>query len=298
MKISESELILNQRGAVYHLDLLPEEMAPLIISVGDPYRVPEVSKYFDSIELKRSHREFVTHTGFIGNKRISVVSTGIGTDNIDIVLHELDALVNIDLTERTIKSQLQSLNILRLGTCGSLQAKAAEDSYIVSTHAIGIDNLLNFYVQSNNEEEKNILQHFIIHTQLNERFSQPYISAAASSLLKHFVGGFHHGITVTCPGFYGPQGRVLRLGLSAPELINRLTTFQFGNHAIMNFEMETSGIYGLGKLLGHNCLSISAVVANRITKTFSKNTGLAIDNLIRKTLEIITSINLNENIWN
>ncbi len=297
MKISESELILNERGAVYHLDLLPEETAQFIITVGDPYRVAEVSKYFDYIELKRSHREFVTHTGFIGNKRVSVVSTGIGTDNIDIVLHELDALVNIDLAERTVKPQLRSLNIIRIGTCGSLQAKAPEDSYIVSTHAIGIDNLLNFYVHSNNEEEKNILQYFIMHTQISERFSQPYITASASSLLKHFVEGFHHGITVTCPGFYGPQGRVLRLGLSNPELINRLTTFQFGNHVIMNFEMETSGIYGLGKLLGHNCLSISAVVANRITKAFSKNAGLAVDNLIRKTLEIVTSINTNENIW-
>ncbi len=291
MKISESELILNERGAVYHLDLLPEEIAQLIITVGDPYRVAEVSKYFDSVELKKSHREFVTHTGFIGNKRISVVSTGIGTDNIDIVLHELDALANIDLAERTIKPQLQSLNIIRIGTCGSLQAKAPEDSYIVSTHGIGIDNLLNFYVHSNNEEEKNVLQHFIMHTQINERFAQPYITTAASSLLKYFVNGFHHGITVTCPGFYGPQGRVLRLGLSNPELINRLTTFQFGNHSITNFEMETAGIYGLGKLLGHNCLSISTVVANRITKTFSKNAGLAVDHLIRKTLETITSIN-------
>jgi uridine phosphorylase len=243
------------------------------------------------------HREFVTHTGLIENKRISVVSTGIGTDNIDIVMHELDALVNIDLSEREVKPQLQSLNIIRLGTCGSLQARAPEESYIVSTHGIGIDNLLNFYVHSNNEEEKNILQHFIMHTQISERFSQPYIAAAASSLLKHFVEGFHHGITVTCPGFYGPQGRVLRLGLSNPELINRLTTFQFGNHSIMNFEMETSGIYGLGKLLGHNCLSVSTVVANRIIKTSSKNKALAIDNLIRKALESIISINFNDYIW-
>jgi uridine phosphorylase len=291
MKITESELILNARGAVYHLDLLPEEMAPLIILVGDPNRVPIVSRYFDSVELKRSYREFLTHTGFIGSKRVSVVSTGIGTDNIDIVLHELDVLANIDLAERTIKSQLQSLNIIRIGSCGSLQAKAPEDSYIVSTHGIGIDNLLNFYVHSNNEEEKNILQHFMMHTQISDRFSHPYIAAAASSLLKHFVDGFHHGITVTCPGFYGPQGRVLRLGLSNPELVDRLTTFQFGNHIITNFEMETSGIYGLGKLLGHNCISISAVVANRITETFSKNMALAVDNLIRKTLETVSSIN-------
>jgi len=271
MRIAESELILNDRGAVYHLNLLPEELAPIVITVGDPDRVSAVSKYFDEISFKQQHREFVTHTGRLGNKQISVVSTGIGTDNIDIVLQELDALVNIDLSQRTINSQLQSLNIIRVGTCGSLQQEAPADSFIVSTHGLGIDNLLNFYSHKNNEEEKNILQHFIAHTQLTGRFAQPYISLASSSLLKHFVDGFHHGITITCPGFYGPQGRVLRLGLSNPDMIDRLTAFQFGNHRIINFEMETAGIYGLGKLLGHNCISLSTVVANRISKTFTIN---------------------------
>ncbi len=292
MKIAESEFILNQRGAVYHLDLLPQEIAPVVITVGDPFRVPLISKYFDEVEIKRQHREFITHTGRLGDKRISVVSTGIGTDNIDIALQELDALFNIDFAERTVKQQLQSINIIRVGTCGSLQANVPAGSFITSTHALGIDNLLNFYVHKNNEEEKNILQHFILHTQINNRFAQPYIAAASASLLKHFVDGFHQGITVTCPGFYGPQGRVLRLGLSDPDIINRLATFQFGNYHILNFEMETSGIYGLGKLLGHNCISLSAVVANRITKTFLNDTHKAVENLIEKTLEIISSINL------
>lgn len=292
MRIAESEFILNARGAVYHLNLLPEEIASTIITVGDPERVAQVSRHFDEIEVKRSHREFVTHTGLLAGKRISVVATGIGTDNIDIVLQELDALVNIDFTERNVKSQLRSLNIIRVGTCGSLQADAPEDSYVVSTHGLGIDNLLNFYVYNNNEEEKNILQQFIAHTQISQRFAQPYIAAGAASLLKHFVNGFHHGITITCPGFYGPQGRILRLGLTYPEMIDRLTTFQCGNHRILNFEMETSGIYGLGKLLGHNCLSLSAVVANRVAGKFSKDSGRTVGHLIEKTLEIITSNNI------
>jgi uridine phosphorylase len=292
MRIAESELILNERGAVYHLNLLPEEIAPIVITVGDPFRVPLISRYFDEIEVKHQHREFVTHTGRLGARRISVVSTGIGTDNIDIVLQELDALINIDLTEGIIRPQLQSLNIIRVGTCGSLQQDANADSFIVSTHGLGIDNLLNFYVHTNNEEEKNILQQFMFHTQINDRIAQPYIAAASASLLKHFVDGFHHGITITCPGFYGPQGRILRLGLSNPELTDRLTTFRFGNHRILNFEMETSGIYGLGKLLGHSCISLNVVVANRIAKSFSKNASKAIESLIEKTLETINSINL------
>jgi uridine phosphorylase len=258
LAIPESELIINERGAVYHLNLLPEELAPIVITVGDPSRVAQVSSHLDQIELKRQHREFVTHTGTLGKKRISIISTGIGTDNIDIVLNELDALVNIDLNERKIKSKCGRLNIIRIGTCGSLKSSVAVDSFVVSTHALGLDNLLNFYTNVNNEEEKNILQHFNACTQINESVSPPYIASASASLLKHFVEGFHHGITVTCPGFYGPQGRVLRLGLANPELMNSIAEFEFGNYRILNFEMETSGIYALGKLLGHHCLSVSA----------------------------------------
>lgn len=289
-RIAESELILNSRGAIYHLDVRPEELAHTIITVGDPDRVQEVSRHFDSIEVKRNHREFVTHTGMLGKKRISVVSTGIGTDNIDIILNELDALVNIDFNSRTINHKLSTLTIIRLGTSGSLQGDIEVDSMVASTHGLGIDNLLNYYRHDNNDEEMQILQQFAAHTQLSSHFSQPYISGAASAILKNFVEGFHHGITVTCPGFYGPQGRVLRLGLTNPDLIDRLTQFTFGNHRITNFEMETSAIYGLGKLLGHHCLSISAIVANRVKKEFSKDGAKAVDTMISKCLTIIENM--------
>lgn len=289
-RIAESELIINSRGAVYHLDLKPEELAPTIITVGDPDRVSEVSKHFDSIEVKSQHREFVTHTGYIGNKRISAVSTGIGTDNIDIVLNELDALVNIDFETRTIKPTLTHLTIVRVGTSGSLQADIPVDSFVSSTHGLGVDNLLNFYKHQNNDEEAHLVNAFVIHTQMGYHFAAPYIASAGPSIQKHFVEGFHHGITVTCPGFYGPQGRVLRLGLTNADLIDKLTSFSYGNHRITNFEMETSGIYGLGKLLGHHCLSLSAMVANRIEKKFSTDGNAVVQALISKTLGILSGI--------
>lgn len=289
-RISESELIINKRGAIYHLDVIPEELGNNIITVGDPERVSRVSKFFDKIEAKLFHREFVTHTGTIGKKRISVVSTGIGTDNIDIVLNELDALVNIDLQSRQIKQNLTSLNIIRIGTSGSLQDDIPVDSFVTSTHGLGIDNLLNYYRLEHNEEEKQLLHSFVTHTQLHAQLGQPYISSGSASLLKHFVHDFHHGITVTCPGFYGPQGRVLRLGVKNPDLIDRLTKFSFGQHRITNFEMETSGIYGLSRLLGHNCISLSAIVANRLHKTFSQDSDALVEKLITKTLSIISKL--------
>jgi uridine phosphorylase len=288
-RIAESELIINARGAIYHIDLRPEELAHNIIIVGDPDRVGMVSKYFDKIEAKRQHREFVSHTGFVGNKRITCTSTGIGPDNIDIVLNEFDALVNIDFETRTIKKDLTSLNIMRIGTSGSLQADVPVDSYVAGTHGLGLDNLLNYYRLEHNEQEKELLQSFVTHTQLHSQICNPYISLASASLLKHFVDGFHQGITVTCPGFYGPQGRVLRLGIRNPELIDRLTQFRFGQHRITNFEMETSAIYGLGRLLGHHCLSLNAIIANRIAKEFTKDAHNLVDSLIKKVLETISS---------
>jgi uridine phosphorylase len=288
--IAESELIINSRGAVYHLDLRPEELADTIITVGDPDRVDQVSASFDRIEHRSQHREFITHTGYLGKKRISVLSTGIGTDNIDIVLNELDALVNIDFKTRNIRPGFRSLQIIRLGTAGSLQTSIPVDSFVVSTHGIGIDNLLNFYRHEENEEEKQLLHSFVTQTQFHNKLAHPYIGSASASLIKHFVDGFLQGMTVTCPGFYGPQGRVLRLGLSNPNLIDRLTQFRFGNYIIANFEMETAGIYGLGKLLGHHCLSISAIVANRVSGQFSKNGQAAVRNLIERSLEIIERI--------
>jgi len=289
-RIAESELIINSRGAVYHLNLRPEELADTIITVGDPDRVGAVSKHFDQIEHQFQHREFITHTGRIGQKKISVVSTGIGTDNIDIVLNELDALANIDFNSRTINPTLKALTIVRFGTSGSLQADIPVDSFVASTHGLGIDNLLNFYRHDNNEEEKYILREFVTHTQLDSKTASPYIASAGTSVLKHFVDGYHQGITITSPGFYGPQGRVLRLGLSNPDLIDQFSTFRYGNHRISNFEMETSAIYGLGRLLGHHCLSLNAIVANRVKKEFSKDGGAAVEQLITKSLGILSSI--------
>ena len=288
-RIAESELIINPRGAVYHLDLRPEEIAGTVITVGDPDRVKEVSKHFDSIEIKAQHREFITHTGYIGKKRLTVLSSGIGPDNIDIVINELDSLVNIDFETRQIKNQLTPLNIIRIGTSGSLQADIPVDNFVASTHGLGIDNLLNFYRHEQNDEEQQLLQSFVTHTQMHGQMSYPYISSASGSLLKHFVKDFHQGITVTCPGFYGPQGRVLRLGIRNPGLINRLTDFRFGQHRVTNFEMETSEIYGLGKLLGHNCLAINAIVANRVKQEFSKDGKSAVEKLIVKFMEIFSA---------
>ncbi len=288
-RIEESELIINKRGAIYHVDLRPEEMANTIITVGDPGRVKEISKYFDKIEVQKEHREFVSHTGYIGKKRLSVVSTGIGPDNIDIVLNELDALANIDFETRTVKPNLTQLTFIRLGTSGSLQRDIPVDSFVAGTHGLGLDNLLHFYRFENNDEEQQLYNDFIVHTQLNGTVT-PYVASASAALLKHFVDGFHHGITVTCPGFYGPQGRVLRMKLANPNLIDQLTTFRFGNRFISNFEMETSAIYGMSKILGHQCLSLNVIVANRVSKQFSKDGAAAVEELIQKGLGIIEGI--------
>jgi uridine phosphorylase len=289
-QIAGSELIINERGAIYHLNVRPDEIAHTIITVGDPDRVKEVSKYFDKTEHKCHHREFVTHTGYIGRKRISCVGTGIGPDNVDIVFNELDALVNIDFDKRVIKEKQTALQIIRMGTCGSLQPDIPVDSFVASTHGLGVDNLLHFYRLENNEEEKQLIQSFVTHTQLHGHSIFPYINSGSMSLLKNFVKGFHQGITVTAPGFYGPQGRVLRLGLANPEWVDRLTAFRFGPHRISNFEMETSAMYGLAKLLGHHSLSLNAVVANRVAKEFSKDGQAAVENLIKKGLEIIQNL--------
>ncbi len=288
-RIAESELIITNRGSIYHIDLRPEELADTVITVGDPNRVAEVSKYFDIVEVKRQHREFIAHTGFVGKKRLTVISSGIGPDNIDIVLNELDAVANIDFETRTIRPNLRSLTIIRMGTCGALQADVPVDSFVAGTHGIGFDNLLHYYRLENNQEEREILQNFAAHTQLQGSV-MPYIASCSSHIIKNFVDGFHQGITVTCPGFYGPQGRVLRLGLANPHLIDRLEHFRFGNHRIANFEMETSAIYGLGKLLGHQCLSVNVIVANRVRKEFSKDGKAAVEGLIKKGLEVIEKI--------
>ncbi|MFT3681310.1 MAG: nucleoside phosphorylase [Ferruginibacter sp.] len=285
-RIAESELIITSRGAIYHLDLRPEELAPTVVLVGDPDRVKKVSKHFDRIEHQLQHREFITHTGYIGNKRLSVLSTGIGPDNIDIALNELDALVNIDFETREVKQQTTSLNIVRFGTSGALQGDIPVDSFVAGTHGLGFDNLLNYYAYDKTTEENELIDAFVKHTGLSPNITVPYISKGSETLLGKFPNEqYHKGITVTCPGFYGPQGRILRLPVAAPGLINKLTDFKHGSNKITNFEMETSAIYGLGKLLGHHCLSINVIVANRVVQQFSKDGNAAVEKMIKTSLE-------------
>ncbi|HAN66188.1 MAG TPA: phosphorylase [Chitinophagaceae bacterium] len=288
-KIAESELIITGRGAIYHLDLRPEELAETVILVGDPDRVKKVSKHFDRIEVQCQHREFITHTGYIGKKRLSVLSTGIGPDNIDIALNELDALVNIDFNSREVKAEKKSLQIIRFGTSGALQADIPVDGFVASSHGIGLDNLLNYYRYEKSHDENAIAEAFTKQTGLDTDITRPYAFAGSSLLLSKFNSGYHQGMTVTCPGFYGPQGRILRLEVSSPGLINKLTDFRYGNHRITNFEMETSAIYGLGRLLGHHCMSVNVIVANRVLQAFSKDSNAAVEQMIRHSLEALTA---------
>ncbi len=288
--IGASELIINEKGKIYHLDIAKEDIADTIITVGDPDRVKEVSKYFDEIEFKTQHREFVTHTGRIGNKKLTVLSSGIGPDNIDIVINELDAVVNIDFETRAVNQNLKSLNIIRMGTSGSLQEDIPVDSLVVSAYGIGLDNVLHYYHLKNTTHEEEMLSAFIQHSELENANIKPYIAQGSEKLLSYFQEGYFHGITVTCPGFYAPQGRVVRADLKFPELVNRFGAFSFDKYRITNFEMETSAIFGLGKIFGHQCLAINTIVANRVSKTFSKDGKKSIENMIKKSLEIIEKI--------
>ncbi len=288
-QIPESELIINNRGAVYHLDLRPEELADTVILVGDPERVKKVSKYFDKIEFQLQHREFITHTGYIGNQRISVMSTGIGPDNIDIAINELDALANIDFESRTIKSTIKKLNIIRFGTSGALQADILVDSLVASTHGLGFDNLMNYYDYEKSEDDNNLIASFLQQTQMDTSITMPYVFKGSELLINKLGDDFFKGITVTAPGFYGPQGRELRLKSRSRALIDRLTDFAYDGSRIANFEMESSAIFGLGKLLGHECLSINVVVANRVVQQYSKDSNAAVEKMIEKAIAVILS---------
>ncbi len=287
--IPESELIINDRGAIYHINLLPEELAETVILVGDPGRVEKVSKYFDRIEHRLQHREFVTHTGFIGNKRMTIMSTGIGPDNIDIAMNELDALANINFKNRTINTDFKKLNIIRFGTSGALQADITVDSIVASTHGLGFDNLMNYYDYEKSVDEKNLIASFLEQTKMDTTITMPYVFRGSEMLIKKFDDSFFKGITVTAPGFYGPQGRELRLKSRSRELIDKLTDFNFNGFRIANFEMESSAIFGLGKLLGHECLSINVVVANRVTQKYSSDGNAAVEKMIERALAIISA---------
>lgn len=288
--LQASELILNSRGAVYHLDLLPEELAPVVFFVGDPDRVAKVSKYFDRVDIVRQHREFVTHTGEIGGKRYSVLSTGIGTDNIDIVLNELDTLCNIDLAQRMPREENRSLQIVRIGTSGSLHKQIPVDAFVASEYAIGSDGLLNYYDFSASETEISLQEAFIAQTAYPEKLAAPYAVSAGSRLLHALGTEAVRGITVTAPGFYAPQGRALRYNLAYPDLIDRYRNLSWNGLQITNFEMETAGIYGLSRLLGHQACSMSAIVANREAGTFSTKADETIDRLIRYCLEKVHAL--------
>ncbi len=285
--INDSELILNPDGSIYHLNLKPENISDTIIFVGDPDRVEHITKYFDAIEFDTQKREFKTQTGLYKGKRLTVISTGIGCDNIDIVLNELDALVNIDLKTKTIKSTHRSLNIIRIGTSGAIQKNIPIDSFVVSSHAIEFSGLFHTYdsAKIRNLDMENA---FVDHTNWNTHRAKPVIISNSTILEKQFgTKEIFKGITVTANGFYGPQGRVLRLKLQDDTLNHKMNSFHYNRLRITNLEMETAAIYGLAKLLGHHAISLNAILANRADGTFSKNPEATIDKLIKYTLEKI-----------
>lgn len=287
MQISPTDLIINPDGSIYHLSLRPEHLADTIITVGDPDRVEKVSQYFDSVEIKINKREFVTHTGMLSGKRLTVISSGIGTDNVEILMNELDALVNIDLETLEIKPNHKSLNIIRLGTSGSLQKDIPVDSFVVSEWGIGFDALGFFYESQSNQTTINLQK------DLSLEF-MPYCNHAGVDLFKLFIEtapeNWFTGMTVTCPGFYAPQGRVLRYSPKINGLLQKMNGYCRDGNVLTNLEMETAGYYLMGKLLGHEVLSISAILANRMTNEFSKQSEKQVDSLIKYALEKIISI--------
>ena len=285
MSIKKSELILNPDGSIYHLNLKPENIASDIIFVGDQDRVDKISQHFDSIEFTTQKREFKTTTGIYKKKRFSIISTGIGPDNIDIVLNELDALVNIDLKTRRPKDNLTSLNIVRIGTSGSLQKDIPVNSFLISSHGLDLNGLLHSY-QIDEISNLEIENAFVAHTNWSSKKAHPLIITNSKELENKIISKkTYTGITATAGGFYGPQGRVLRLAIQDPNLNHKIDSFHFKGKRITNLEMETSAIYGLSKLLGHKACSINAIIANRADGTFSENPDKVVTDLIEYTLK-------------
>jgi uridine phosphorylase len=285
MKYPASELVLNAKGEVYHLGLSPENIADTILLVGDQDRVSLVSNFFDQVEHRSQHREFVCHTGTYRGKRISVVSSGIGTDNIDITINELDALANIDLVNRSNKSDHRKLQFIRIGTCGLLQSDLPVHSYVLSSHAIGLDNVAHFYPIEFNDSEKELAKNFHLHAGYPNTIV-PYACEASENLVSKLASEkTSKGITVTSSGFYAPQGRSLRLGLRNPDINELITSFSFEGHRIVNFEMESSALFALGKAMGHEVATICLGVANRPKMEFSKGYGKEMDELIQYVLD-------------
>ncbi len=284
-RIEESELIINDDGSVFHLHLKPGEVADTIILVGDPARVELVASFFDSVDVEKENREFVSKTGMINRNRVTVVSTGIGTDNIDIVLNELDALVNIDFETRMVKSKLTSLNLVRIGTSGSLQKELPVDSWVLSEKAIGFDGLLNFYAGRDTISDLEFERAFTSDMDWNNQLAAPYVVNAGSELVKKLEGeGITKGVNISSPGFYGPQGRVMRLNLADSELNNKITDFRFKSYKITNYEMECSALYGLSALMGHQAATVCAIIANRLAGTYSEDYKSIIKLLVETVL--------------
>ena len=285
LPLQRSELPISPNGRIYHLDLLPEELAECIITVGDPRRVAQVSQHFETIEVQRQHREFITHTGVFQNKRLTVLSTGIGSPNIDIVMNELDALANIDFKQALPRPHPKSLNIVRLGTAGALQKNLTEGDIVLTRYGVGLEGLLNYYDLSYDPEELSAKQALLAHCENTLPPIDPYIvrsNAALSALFDPIIA--MKGLTLTCCGFYGPQNRHVRAPLKWPQWQERLATFRYQNLPVMNFEMETAAILGLGRLLGHRCASLSVIINNRARGSFCDNVDLAVENAIEKVL--------------
>ncbi len=287
--LAEPDLIVNSDGSVYHLCMKPEDLADLVIVVGDPQRVQEIAAHFTGIDHQGSNREFNSVTGYYRGKRISALSTGIGTDNCDIVMHELDALANFDLTTRMKRDTLRKLTIIRIGTSGSIQPDVPVNSFGLSTHAMGLDNLLYFYKDSGKIFDAGLTAAFNRHASWPEDLSKPYFIKGSEKLIDKFRAIAVPGITVTAPGFYGPQGRLLRLPLSDPNMIKKLRTFEHQGLRIINFEMESSALYGLGALMGHEMVTLCALIANRATGDYIADHKPLIAALIQRVLDTMTS---------
>lgn len=283
-ELSAADLIINPDGSIYHLNLLPEDVADTVITVGDPDRVPEVSKHFDAVELRKGGREFITHTGRLGKKRITVISTGIGTDNIDIVLNELDALVNVDFKTRQVKKELRSLNIIRIGTSGAVQDDVPMGTILASSFGLGMDALMNYYMHELSGDEHSLLDGIKTHFS-HLKGINPYLTAADKELLSTIGREMEKGITVTAPGFYAPQGRQVRAKNAIPNLILQLNSFRHSGYRITNLEMETAGIYALAKVLGHKALSVNAILASRVNHQFSKEPAKVVNKAINMVLD-------------
>ena len=288
--IPTSQLVLNSEGAVYHLNLHPDQLADDVLLVGDPGRVELIASFFDKIEVERQNRELVTRTGYFNGKRITVMSTGMGTDNLDIVMNELDALANIDLKTRTPKEGHRSLNLIRIGTCGALQPEIeVEDSYVATRYAIGLDGLLYFYAKNKEVNDIAMRDAFIKQMDYPKDLPLPYVVEGSKELFDRLAQGYYQGLTATAPGFYGPQGRTLRMNLAYPEHNRKIESFNYQGWRVCNFEMESSALYGLGKMMGHNCLTICVAIANRVTEKFASDYHPYVKKLVINTLERLSS---------